>query len=266
MPKKFRQVCQICTLPLQWNVLSKEILRSEDFNFLKFPDPLLESFGLYSKKFLAESSKLQSTCLEEQFAEIFFRNISSFWITFDIWQIFCGYFAGTFRQFCPNCILPVKRKLLEDFFWNCFCQNVFRFWAKNFQTFGKRNCGGVFETVFYLSGRKFWKKSSSEKFCFHSLNISIAWAKLFLEFWLKTVGRLVETAFHVSRGTFREKFFQVRRLESLNIFRNWTEEFSTLTRNFRQFRQNCNLPVQKNILIKSIFFERITFSKLLSDY
>ena len=122
------------------------------------------------------------------------------------------------------------------------------------------------KSVFYLSGRNFWETISSEKFFFHSLNIFIAWSKQFLEFLLKIVGRLVETAFHASRRTFWEKFLQVTKLEFLKIFRNWTEEFSTLTRFFRQFRQNCNLPVQKNILIKSIFFERITLSKLLSDF
>ena len=117
------------------------------FNFRIFQTPLLKSFGLYSKKFLAELSKLQSTCLEEQFAEIFFRNISSFWITFDIWQIFCGYFAGTFRQFCPNCILPVKRKLLEDFFLKLFLSKCIPILSKKFSDVwqkklrrGFRNC------------------------------------------------------------------------------------------------------------------------------
>ena len=114
--------------------------------------------------------------------------------------------------------------------------------------------------------KNFWQKVSSEKFCFHSLKISKAWAKLFLEFLLKKVGRLVETAFHVWRGTFWESFFQKKILEPLNIFRNWTEEFWTWTRYFQQFHQNCNLPVQKNNLIKSIFFEWITFSNLLSDF
>ena len=87
----------------------------------------------------------------------------------------------------------------------------------------------------------------------------MAWAKHFLEFWLKIIGRLVETAFHASRGTFWKIFFQVKKLESLKNVRNWTEEFLTLTRSFRQFRQNCNLPVQKNVLIKSIFSKELLF-------
>ena len=236
------------------------------FNFWDFQTLCFKVLAFIRKSFWPSRQNCNLLVQKNNLLKFSFESFRLFESLLIFYKSFAAILQESFRQFCPNCILPVKRKLLEDFFWNCFCQNVFRFWAKNFQTFGKRNCGGVFETVFYLSGRKFWKKSSSEKFCFHSLNISIAWAKLFLEFWLKTVGRLVETAFHVSRGTFREKFFQVRKLESLNIFRNWTEEFSTLTRNFRQFRQNCNLPVQKNILIKSIFFERITFSKLLSDF
>ena len=86
------------------------------FNFRVLQTPLLKSFGLFSEKFLAESSKLQSTCLEEQFAEIFFRNISSFWITFDIWQIFWGHFAGT----CPAVLSKLYSTCQKETSGRCF--------------------------------------------------------------------------------------------------------------------------------------------------
>ena len=166
-----------------------------------------------------------------------------------------------FRQGFQNSFLCVQRTIWEIKKWtktfvnfiitSDFKQKSFRILAKFFARLVK--------SVFYLSGIKFWEKISSERFCFHSLNISIAWPKQFLEFWLKIIGRLVETAFHASRGTFWEIFFQVRKLESLKNVRNWTEEFLTLTRSFRQFRQNCNLPVQKNVLIKSIFSKELLF-------
>ena len=58
---------------------------------------------------------------------------------------------------------------------------------------------------------------------------------------------------------FEKSFFKKKLLEALNIFRNWTEEFWTLTRNFQQFRQNCNLAVQRNNLIKSLFSKELLF-------
>ena len=139
-----------------------------------------------------------------------------------------------------------------------FKQKIFSILAKDF----RHACQNCILPV----RKKFLAENFFRKVFFSSLKNSIAWPKQFLEFWLKIVGRLVETAFHVSRGTFWEKLFPVKKLESLKIFRNWTEEFSTLTRFFRHFRQNCILPVQKNILNKSIFFERNTFSKILSDF
>ena len=45
------------------------------------------------------------------------------------------------------------------------------------------------------------------------------------------------------------------------MIRKWTEELWTLTRNFQRFRQNCNLPVQKNNVIKSFFFRKNYFFK-----
>ena len=58
---------------------------------------------------------------------------------------------------------------------------------------------------------------------------------------------------------FEKSFFKKKLLDALNIFRNWTEEFWTLTRNFQQFRQNCNLAVQRNNLIKSLFSKELLF-------
>ena len=132
-----------------------------------------------------------------------------------------------------------------------FEQKILRILAKVFRQ--------AFQNCILPVRKKFLGKKFFRKIFFHSLKISIAWAKLFLEFWLKKVGRLVETACHVWRGTFWEKFFQKKLLEALNIFRNWTEEFWTLTRNFQQFLQNCNLAVQRNNLIKSLFSKELIF-------
>ena len=136
----------------------QRILRSEDFNFLKFPDPLLESFGLYSKKFLAELSKLQSTCPEEQFAEFFFRNISSFWITFDIWQLFWGHFAGTFPAVLSKLYSTCQKETSGRFFLKLFLSKCIPNLSKKFSDVWQKKLRQGFRNCIVTVGGNIFRK------------------------------------------------------------------------------------------------------------
>ena len=127
-------------------------------NFWEFQTLCLKVLAFIRKRFWHSRQNcnlpVQKNNLRKLFFEIFLLVESLF--IFD--KPFAAILQESFRQVCPNCILPAKKKLLGNFSFQSTSVKVYSdFDQKLFRRLAKK-CGRVFETAFYLSGITFLEK------------------------------------------------------------------------------------------------------------
>ena len=106
------------------------------------------------------------------------------------------------------------------------------------------------KTATYLSRRIFWLKVFFSKEL-HFQNYFRILSKNFSAICRKTSGRVVKSAFYLSTETFWENSFFVGKFFNFRIFQTLCWKVLDFIRKiFWPSCQNCNLPVQKNNLLK----------------
>ena len=130
------------------------------------------------------------------------------------------------------------------------------------------HCGKFFDkvvkTVFYLSGKRLWEKTSSQEIFLNS------WAVPELE--QKSLRVLAQTGRQACRNSILcvkrnvlRIFLQKKIFESLNVFRKWTKNFVLWLESSSSFVKTATY-LSRRTFGQINFFERIPFFKLLSDF
>ena len=142
------------------------------------------------------------------------------------------------------------------FFSKYFCQGIFRFWAKTFQTFGQSFSAGLLKLYSTCQKENFWRIFEKKYFFV-----------FFSDLEQKPYGLLEKNfrqGFQNCILCVRRTIWQIKKLMKTIVIFIRTSDFrqkifSILLKDFRHACQNCILPVRKKILAKN-FFRKVLFS------